>query len=992
MLAEFKKLTFGDSKEISLDELVKQPQEEDLELAEKCKSLWNEVSGKDEFFRPFDKPRSRKGSDDIPTSALINAKEFEKFLRQASKRALPGEWSLGFMIRSEKMKSGVRIVVSLENRSEKQTGDFRENAFFECVVSVRIVGSKFVPFELDYLDEDYKHDRTIVAQGVNCTALKVSEDKILTQHLPVFKELRSTPKAPTCLEFDKLIADPIANLREAASLLQTAISELDLQNAGSRPAGQIEAFEADRRATKNELSRFVQGIETLARYQDVGKAFSLMCLAFRRSSKRIRGWRLFQAVFIVSLLPDMVAPRYPLLPNSRASVDLLFYPTGGGKTEAFLGLAIFQAFFDRIHGKGSGVTAIAKFPLRMLSIQQLQRIADAFAAAEMVRRENSELFPAQSEPFSIGYYVGERNTPNELEDWDAAKRSYSLQRLSEWAANPDLAQRFLVVSRCPFCSSEGVKIKADPAKVRLYHICPNHQCPSGGQLPIYISDNEIYRYLPTFLVSTLDKMVTCGHQKKFRNILGQVFYRCSLHGYSSEPKCAVKTCGFLAKDMERIKLKDPLPSLMIQDELHLVRDSLGCFASHYETFFDYLATRLAENHECVKIVGATATASNYYLHVRQLYLREPIKFPSNLEIFADKTDKIARLTLGIMPHGKTSIFVMEQVITTLRSEIEKLSRLSGSEIAEVLEIDQRRIAPLDLSDFRTILSYHIRKIDSEQLNRSVWTRMNPWLSENGYPELSYRSLNGDVGFDEVRDVMSQIEQPDSQNGIGLLTATSVISHGIDIDRLNLMAFMGMPSSNAEYVQARSRIARRNSGLAVVVFIPGRERDQSYYKYFVKFHELFDIMIEPIPINRWAPLAVSRTAVGIFGASIYNYFDLLTTRDKDRPIWKVNWFRRALSDKLLTQDDVMNFVLESYGTGTLEGSIKDYIENMLKTKVDSLITTVLTTNDRMSNITMVLDPPPLRSLRDVGSDVTIELNSESRSIVDGFKINADISGA
>jgi ATP-dependent helicase YprA (DUF1998 family) len=304
---------------------------------------------------------------------------------------------------------------------------------------------------------------------------------------------------------------------------------------------------------------------------------------------------------------------------------------------------------------------------------------------------------------------------------------------------------------------------------------------------------------------------------------------------------------------------------MIQDELHLVRESLGCFASHYETFFDYLTTQLADNHQRIKIIGATATASNYRAHVTQLYLREPIKFPANLELFTEGSEELARLTLGVMPNGKTAIFVMEQIIISLKSEIEKLSKISLEEAGKLLLTEPVPSIRDELADFQTTLSYHIRKIDSEQLNRSVWSRINPSLVEDGYSEITRRNLTGDVTFDVVRKVMNKVEKGGGKDGVGLLTATSLISHGVDIDKLNLMVFMGMPPSNAEYVQARSRVARKNSGLVVVVFIPGRERDHSYYRYFVKFHELSDLLIEPIPINRWAPLAVTRTSVGIFAA-------------------------------------------------------------------------------------------------------------------------------
>jgi len=712
------------------------------------------------------------------------------------------------------------------------------------------------------------------------------------------------------------------------------------------------------------------------------------------SSKGFRGWRLFQGVFIVSVLTDLVSRDHTEIKHSRDRVDLLFYPTGGGKTEAFLGLAIFQAFFDRIHGKTCGTTALAKFPLRMLSIQQLQRIADAFASAELVRRKNAQLMTSDSEPFSIGYYVGKNNTPNELEGYDQATRRYTVSSLEEWEADPEKAQRFLVVSRCPFCHADGVSIRADSKKIRLYHWCSKTGCPSGGPLPIYISDSEIYRYLPTFIVSTLDKMVICGYQRKFRNILGQVLYKCPLHGLTSEPRCVVGSCEIESRELEPFTIKNGLPSLMIQDELHLVRENLGCLASHYETFFEHLILSLGFDRDAIKIIGATATASNFEDHIWHLYLKSAIKFPSNLDIYSEKTPQLARITIGVMPHGgRTAIFVMEQVLICIKSELERLSNLTPDEANRVFQGESPDAIKKELEDFRTTLSYHIRRADAEQLNRSVWSRINPSLSKDNFATIKPANLTGDVGFDRVRKVMARIEgNPKEADRIDLLTATNLISHGVDIDKLNVMVFMGMPGNNAEYLQAKSRVARRNAGLVVVVFIPGRERDHSFFRYFQKFHELNDLLIEPVPVNRWAPLALARTSPGIFCAAIYNFFDLSVVRSGKKPIWKVDGLRNAISNKIVSQEEMMRFILESYGSQELSGSARDDVERILTEKVESYMNKVLTTTDqRWLPIASVVEPRPLISLRDIGAGVSIELSHESQSIVDRFKkLNAEYS--
>jgi hypothetical protein len=988
LLTRFRKKPFEFARDFNLLALLTHPRGEAADFEKEFAAIWREAEQDPLFFRPFTVRGRKRGSTNIPTDALASERDFENFLQTSKKQGFDRTWQAVLLTTVSETAAGRKINISVENTSPETQGDFRENAIFECKLTVQLHGLDFQPFDLEYLEEDYKHNRKIFAYGVNCTATSSQEKTIHSEHVPVHVEKRSSPLAPECLRFQTLVTDPVGGLQEAATMIEQRIKKLESNPRTGWNERQHAAFKKDIDSAREELARFVRGIELLRTYEDANSAFQWMSEAFQLSSKGITGWRLFQAVFIVSVIPDLVSRDHPEVLNSRDHVDLLFFPTGSGKTEAFLGLAIFQAFYDRLNGKLVGVTALSKFPLRMLSIQQLQRIADAFAAAEIVRSRHTESFPKGSEPFSIGYYVGERNTPNELDDWDDATRTYQLTRLKEWEKDPEQAQRFLVISQCPFCGSDGVKIRADPRAIRLYHWCGNADCPTKGPLPIFISDNEIYRYLPTFVVSTLDKMVTCGFQKKFRNLFGQVSYKCKDHGYTSEPRCTVRSCKAGPNELVPWRLSKGVPSLVIQDELHLVRDALGCFASHYETFLNKLARQFGSQGEAPKIIGATATASNFKEHIDQLYQRPAIKFPVSTEIFSDYEDKLARLTLGVMPHGKTAEFVIERVLIVLKSELEKLSNSIGTDSVGGISATPEILA--ELQDFHTILSYHIRKSDAELLNRSLWTRVNPRLSEMSVPPITNRSLTGDVGFDEIREVMGLIENGGKET-IGLLTATSLISHGVDLNRLNLMAFMGMPTNNAEYLQARSRVARKGSGLVVVVFMPGRERDHSYYRYFKKFHELHDLMIEPIPINRWAPLAVDRTSVGIFSAALYNYFDLDLTRRRDRPIWRVDNLRQALAEKLLTQEEITNFILDSYGVDKLQGTARDYIENILTTNVDGFISTIITTDQKWRSISWVLDPAPLTSLRNVGADVAIELNTDSRAILEQFKINVEKSG-
>lgn len=994
----FKKLKLQDvTLEIPLTKLLKEEDQGEsiFDLTSHCMKLWKLAESDPRFFRKFivmGKRRKRK-VEWIPVGALTSEVEYEKYLRQASKEEMLPTWSLIISRRVFETKEGYRVILSLSNASEAERDYSKENVFFESRLNAKLVGGAFRPYVLEYLRQSYDHDRTIRAGGINCSCREVSDAEIETEHVPVFEEKRFEPVELADLTFALLANDPLRVLPQVEKMLEQRKQELATIYGGKAVGPEAQkVIHEDLNSIGNEIARFSNGLDVLRTHSDALRSFKLMNEAFRRASK-YGTWRLFQIVFIVSLIPDVVSVVHTEVKNFREYADLLFYPTGGGKTEAFLGLAVFQAFFDRINGKKAGISSIAKFPLRLLSLQQLQRIADIFAKAELVRRSQPDLSSTDFDQFSVGYYVGKNNTPNELSEWDPNQQRYATSQLETWEKNPDQAKRFLIVSRCPFCNG-AVKIKADPKKIRLYHWCQNPDCESGGPLPILISDAEIYRYLPTFVVSTLDKMVTCGFQRKFRNLMGGAFLKCPDHGYSSSWKCSEGVCK--RQDLTLVTLRDPYPGLLIQDELHLVRETLGCFASHYETFFTQaIATLSGESNKQVKIVGATATASNYKEHIEQLYLKKAIKFPTKVDLYLRRGTKTARVIVGIKPNARTVINSMEDIIFAINSEHQHLARLSDNELSNVLSeksID-RSVFTRFLEDFETVLAYHIKKIDAEQLNRSVWSRINRWLELDNLDTIKPVNLTGDVTFQRIRDVMHEIESRDTSTPVGLATATSVISHGIDIDKLNLMVFMGMPGNNAEYIQAQSRVARKEEGLVVVLFNPVRERDQSYYRYFLKFHELSDLLIEGVPVNRWAPSALERTSSGVFTASVYNLFGLRVMRNQKRDISKVASFKKALAEQWISEEEMKGFIRKSYGVDFLNPPQRDLTSRLLDNRVTSYVNSILNFDGNPNSmINQVIDPQPLLSLRNVESDVSVSLDAVARNIVSNYGINADLSEA
>ena len=430
-----------------------------------------------------------------------------------------------------------------------------------------------------------------------------------------------------------------------------------------------------------------------------------------------------------------------------------------------------------------------------------------------------------------------------------------------------------IIDICPFCGKQTVHLKFDEDSYRLVHYCEDAGCPSNGVLPIYMVDYEIYRYLPSAIISTVDKLAILGNNPSFRNILSGASHKCPKHGFTSTTKCMVdrEFCNIEASDFEEVEMYDPAPTLFIQDELHLIRESLGTYASHYESFIDYFVKNVSPSRRPIKTIGATATISSYATQISQLYSKDPIRFPCaspdlkrNFYSYIEEDDT-QRLIMGYAPYGKAiinsvvySLKYMREVVYDYKEHPEKILEIPCigiTTIDDALEI---------LKDYWIFLEYNNVKRDGNNVEGALETPINVELRKAGITPFSTRKMTGDETFQDVREVLSQVEtNEDVFNGVNLIVATSMISHGVDADRFNIMFFYGMPGNTAEYIQAYSRTGRRHSSIVIDIIRPSRETDQSYLKNFVNFHEFKDIMVESVPINRWATKAIDCTLPGIF---------------------------------------------------------------------------------------------------------------------------------
>lgn len=914
----------------------------------------------------------------VPPEALRDAATFDDYVRTNWQGRVPEPaWATGLVAKTEVYdEQTLRVSVLLRNLAdEDRPRDDVDNNLYETRLEVKVDGGVVQPFVLDELRDDYRFDGRVAGKGVNCTIAEQAGG-LVTEHAPVFIQRRFKARlfeGPGSSLSD-LMADPMPALIGLLSDMNSALRTMEsaLERDGPRHGAVWRSkFEEDVAGFRQDVERVDAALRVLTDVPEALEAFKLMNRAFSTSKSPFSHWRRFQIIFSLLQVPDAVAVHRPVARSYRDVVDVIYFPTGGGKTEAYLAAVVFQMFLDRLMGKKSGVTAITKFPLRLLSLQQLQRISDVFGAAEAIRRDHKVIGAEGYDSFSAGYFVGEGNTPNRLlkTGYGGEEGEDNLRLVEEHAPE---CEGWRIVPECPFpgCGGE-VQLEVDRPRVRILHRC--RKC--GLEVPVYISDDEVYRYLPTLVVSTLDKCAASGLQRNFRQLFGVVEGRCKDHGYFSGGECMYHEGGrgpCRRADHESVNLSDPTPSLLVQDEIHLVRESLGSYDSHYETFLDAFQRSLTGGRKRIKVLAASATISQFQRQIRHLYLRDGARFPSHGpnakdSFYAREDQEVARVIVGILPR-------ITPVFSTLRIIQGHRELLAGGDTHPTLLADDGGTR----GDYSLALCYNLKKMQADEVASSVRRQVNAELRAAGAEEIEPDVLTGDVGFAAVRELLHRVEDPDPARRPSLIVSTSAISHGVDLDALNVMVFHGMPSNTAEYVQAYSRVGRRFPGVVFVVFNPFRERDMSHYQTFQKYHEVTDLLVEPVPINRWAKFSVERTVPGIFAASVLNYFEPLARRKGIRRLYMMKDFAQALNRGDVDEDALLQFVKGAYGVASsAEGA---HFERVIEERVSTYVAVARkwAPGDRDGYVPFSLPDQPMRNLRD--TDIPVEISAESESLM------------
>jgi Helicase conserved C-terminal domain len=536
----------------------------------------------------------------------------------------------------------------------------------------------------------------------------------------------------------------------------------------------------------------------------------------------------------------------------------VWFATGGGKTETYLGLLLTAAFFDRLTGKTMGVTAWSRFPLRLLSLQQTQRFADALAGAEIVRQDEG----VGGTPFSLGFLVGRAGTPNKI-----VPKSEGDEITPD---SPGMPDKYQVLLYCPFCRGEKLQMRFNRERWKLEHRCTNPTCRTKGQaLPMYVVDQEVFRFLPTVVVGTLDKAASIGMQQAMRGLVGPPQKLCPVpwHGFTYAERSAAPT-GCLVPGCPGGALKalpmEPSrfgPSLRLQDELHLLRDSLGAVDSHYESLLDHLQRKLCGTR--AKIVASSATLTGYERQVDVLYQRRGRVFPqpgprAGESFWTTPTASPLRRFVAGAPRGVTLEHVSDRTLDALQRCVRELIDDPATVCAEA-GVDPKHTSML-ISLYGTDVVYGSTLYDVEAAGRSLG-------NNNTVDGINVEQLTGQTDFDEVREILERLENPedDFAERIHVIAASSMLSHGVDVNRLNTMVMLGLPLTTAEFIQTTARVGRRYPGLVYVLHKIGRERDAQTFRHFEQYVRQGDRFVDAIPITRRSRRVLDLTIAGVVGA-------------------------------------------------------------------------------------------------------------------------------
>lgn len=659
-------------------------------------------------------------------------------------------------------------------------------------------------------------------------------------------------------------------------------------------------------------------------------------------------WRPFQLAFVMMNLSGLADAEHP----DRELVDLLFFPTGGGKTEAYLGLAAFVMVLRRLRDPSvhsAGVSVLMRYTLRLLTLDQLERAAALVCALELERQADiSALGPW---PFEIGLWVGQTATPNRMGRKGDNNKYAARTRTLAFQKDPKRKPSPIPLETCPWCGARFKKgsfqLFPDPDEPRELRVmcvdrgCDFHSRAQPRGLPILAIDEPLYRRLPAFLIATVDKFANLPWVGETGALFGRV------QRYDDD--------GFYGPCDRRVgrALERPLPppDLVIQDELHLISGPLGTMVGLYETAIDALAardsTRRRGRQVLPKVIASTATVRQASRQIRGLFARQDVDVfpppgPDRRDSFFARTASVdeqnPRLYVGVAAQGRNlKVMLLRAYLTLLAAGQRAWKQAGGAKSGD---------NPAD--PYMTLLGYFNSLRELGGSRRIVEDEVQARLADYGAirrraeekPGARFANrlqlkepeeLTSRVGTNQIADTKRRLALSfASKERVDVALATNMISVGLDITRLGLMVVLGQPKTAAEYIQATSRVGRdpERPGLVVTLLNVHRPRDRSHYERFSVWHGSFYRAVEATSVTPFSARAVDRGIAGVTVALARHKFSYMTPAAGATEISGHVRELEAVADIIARRAEGHDIQMDAHQSETLRRNVRQRVLDLL----------------------------------------------------------------
>lgn len=642
-------------------------------------------------------------------------------------------------------------------------------------------------------------------------------------------------------------------------------------------------------------------------------------------------WRPFQIAFIIMTIPSVVSGDNTF----REVVDLIWYPTGGGKTEAYLGLSAFSIFMRRLNdSEDVGTDVIMRYTLRLLTAQQFQRASALVCGMEIIRRNNPDLLGDHE--ITIGIWLGGSFTPNNNDS--------AVKLLRDLIQGNSRVKNKFIVSKCPWCGGHIGPLPYNEKKNIPDHItkapgyetrgrsvnikCYDQHCEFHRGLPIILVDDDIYAKRPSIIIGTVDKFARVSWTPEVRQIFG------------------INMSG--ERDMSP-------PNLIIQDELHMIAGPLGSMVGFYETLIEELCTdRRSSNNRLPKIISSTATIRRYSDQVKSLFARDRVILfpPPALSANDSFFSKVALDENGELLNPKKYVGIHAPAFGSLQTtQVRALSAIMQSP----MKMDPQDRDPWwtninyfnSFKELGTTISLYYSDI-SYYVGRDIPIRDGLDFSEVRSPDnWNIDELTGRLGDEQIPVKLSKLEveyEEGKYSCLDVCLATSIIEVGVDIDRLSLMSVIGQPKTTAQYIQVTGRIGRQwfeRPGVVFTIYNHKSPRERSYYEKFKTFHETIYSKVEPTSITPFALPVMNRALHAIMVGYVRQVSDIEQIKyPKPIPTAKLDEIHEILRARIAKVDptELDNFeLIFDQRLREWEARDNDLWEEKDKTKNPPLIT-------------------------------------------------------